>query len=272
VRGALLAAFVWGCAGPMEVVKTTTPDEASQANGTRLHAVAIVRGQARAPLPADVAIADNEARVPRPGIFKYTLDPGETVVRDEQKRVVGVKSTEGHVTAFIPGTASVSDAEVSGELVDHVEHVALLPGDRIELRGTFAPGETVPTGGKIAVTRIWSALGFGGALLFGAWIPSIVVAATSSIDANHWLYVPAIGPWIDYATRAACTPSVDPRPCLNDAAEQVGIIADGILQTTGAVLMVLGIPSTAEVRWGKDARARIGPSWSASSRVAAPPT
>jgi hypothetical protein len=248
-----------GCAGPIEVVKTTSPEEASQASGTKLHAIAIVRGQARAPLPPDATVTATEARVPRPGIFTYALDPGEVVLRDAEKRIVGVKSADGRVTSFIAGSATQEGSDIKGELDEHIERVPLLPSDRIELRGTFAPGESVPTGGTIAVTRSWAALGFGGALLGGAWLPSVIVAATSSVDANHWLYVPAIGPWIAYATRAACTPQVDPRPCLNDAAEHVALIADGILQSTGAVLLVLGIPSSAEVRWGTQAHARIMP-------------
>jgi len=199
-----------------------------------------------------------EVRVPRPGVFTYALDPGETVVLDDQKRVVGVKAGE-QVTRFVPGTATQDGNEVKGELEGHVERMPLLPTDRVELRGAFDPGETVPTGGKIEVTRAWSALGFGGALLGIGWVPSIVVAATSSIDANHWLYVPVVGPWVAYATRDACAPATDPRPCLNDAGERVALIVDGIVQATGAALLMVGLPTGAEVRWGKTASVRFSP-------------
>lgn len=261
MRRALAALALVGCAGPIDVARTVTPGEASAANGTSFHAVAIVRGQARAPLPPDVTVVDGEVRVPRPGAFTYSLDQGETVVRDKQGRVVGVSSNGAVAARFIPGTASLEGSEVRGELEDHVERVPLLPSDRIELRGRFAPGDAVPTGGHVATTRAWSALAFGGVLLGGAWLPSVVVAAASDVDANHWLYVPIVGPWVAYATRDACAPNVDPRPCLSDAASRVGLIADGILQTTGAVLLVVGLPSSAEVKWGKEARLRIAPTF-----------
>ncbi len=254
--------IVTSCAGPMEVTKVATPNEASEANGTKLHATTIIRGEARAALPPEATIEASkdvlEVHVPRPGVFTYALDPGETVVRDEQQRIVGVKSGE-QVTRFIPGTATLEGNEVRGELEGHVERLALQPSDRIELRGTFGPGESIPTGGKVEVTRSWSALGFGGALLASAWIPSIIVAAMSSIDANHWLYVPVVGPWAAYATRDACQPTQDPRPCLNDAGERVALIVDGILQATGAVLVLVGLPTSAEVRWGKQAKVHLSP-------------
>ena len=260
------------CAAPVEVTKVATPNEAAEANGTKLHATAVIRGEARAAIPPDATIEASkdalEVRVPRPGVFTYALDPGETVVRDDQQRIVGVSSPSSGdatskrselVTRFIPGTATLEGNEVRGELEGHVERLALQPSDRIELRGTFAPGESIPTGGKVEVTRAWSALGFGGALLGGAWIPSIIVAASSSIDANHWLYVPVVGPWAAYATRDACVPAQDPRPCLNDAGERVALIVDGILQATGAALLIVGLPTSAEVRWGKQARVRLSP-------------
>ena len=111
-----------------------------------------------------------EARVPRPGVFTYALDPDEKVVMDDRKRIVGVKSGD-HTTRFIAGTATQEGTEVKGELEDHVERLPLLATDRIELRGAFAPGEVVPTGGKIETTRAWSAIGFGTALLAGGWLP-----------------------------------------------------------------------------------------------------
>lgn len=262
MRRVLVALFVCGCAGPIDVTRQVTAREASAANGTKMHAVAIVRGQARAPLPDGATVVDLEARVARPGVFTYALDPDEKVLYDDQKRVVGVKSGE-HVTKFIPGTATLDGTEVKGELEDHVERLPLLETDRVELRGTFAPGETVPTGGKVETTRAWSAFGFGAALLGGAWLPSVIVGATSDIDANHWLYVPVAGPWVAYAMRDACAPDVDPRPCLNDAGARVGLIIDGILQTTGLGLLLVGLPSSAELKWGqKDgttARVRIEP-------------
>ncbi len=260
LRFALLLAS--SCAAPIEITKVATVAEASEANGTKLHATTIIRGDARAPLPEGATISASkealEARVPRPGIFTYALDPNETVVRDDKQQIVGVKNGE-QVTRFVPGTAALEGNEVRGELEGHVERLPLLATDRVELKGTFAPGETGPTGGTVETTRATSALVFGSVLLFGAWVPSVIVAATSSVDANHWLYVPIAGPFIAYATRDACVPDVDPRPCLNDAGERVALIVDGILQASGAALAIVGLPTSAEVHWGKSALVRFSP-------------
>ncbi|HEY1956663.1 MAG TPA: hypothetical protein VGH28_13680 [Polyangiaceae bacterium] len=261
MKGLVAALALVGCAGPIDVARTVTPSEAASANGTSFHAAAIVRGQARAALPPGVTVAANEILVPRPGTFTYSLDPGEKVVRDKAGNITAVAVPKGDETAhFIAGTATLDGNEVRGELVGHVEHVPLLPDDRVELRGKFAPGDAVPTGGRVETTRAWSAFVFGSVLLGGAWLPSVIVGATSSVDANHWLYVPIIGPWAAYAARDACTPSVDPRPCLADAGERIAIIVDGILQSTSAVLLVVGLPTSATVTWGKQARLRVAPS------------
>ena len=259
LRVALALALQLGCAGPIDVLKVASPEEAAQANGTKLHAVAILRDKARAAVPPDTTFSKLEAHVPRPGIFTYSLDPGETVVRDKEQHIVGVQSGS-ELTKFIAGTASLEGNEVRGELEGHVERVPLLAGDRVELRGNFAPDENVPMGGKVVSTRFWSAFVFGGVLLGGAWIPSIAVAAVSSVEADHWLYVPIVGPWVAYITRASLSCATDPTPCLSDAGERVAILADGIIQTAGALLLAVGLPTFAEVRWGKDARVRFGPS------------
>ncbi len=258
-RLVLLFALLTACAGPVEAVKVVSPEEASRANGTKLRAAAILRGDQRASLPDGVTIGSTkdgpEARVPREGIFEYALDPGETVERDASGQVVAVKSGEGKTareTRFVPGTAQEQDNVVRGELEGHVERVPLFPGDRIELRGTFAVGETIPLDGKVETTRAWSALGFGAALFVGAYIPSLIVGATSSSD--HWLLAPVIGPWIDYATRDACQVTVDPTSCFGDSAQRIGMIFDGIIQGTGFVLVLVGLPTASMITWGKEGK------------------
>lgn len=251
---ALLALLVSGCAQPIEIVKVTSPAEAAEANGTKLRAMAVIRGEQRAALPEGVTIDPAkdapEVVVPRPGIFTYTLDRDDAVVRDDKGVITGVK-TGLHVTHFIPGTAHADAVAVTGELEGHVERVPLFPGDRIELRGTFAPNERTPLHGKVEVTRSWSALAFGGALLGGAWVPSIIVGATSGVDANHWLFLPIAGPWIAYATRDACPQSTsDPTSCFADAGTRIGLAIDGVLQATGALLMLVGLPSSSDITWG----------------------
>jgi hypothetical protein len=242
--------FACACASPIEVVKVTTPADAERANGTKLHAAFVIRGDGRAALPEGVTVDAKEVVVPRPGIFTYTLDQGDSVVRDAHGVVTGVKSGDS-ITRFIAGTANVDGDAVKGELEGHAEHVPLFPGDRIELHGTFAPHESVPLDGKVEVTRAWSALVFGGVLLGGAWLPSVIVGATSGVDANHWLFLPILGPFIAYGTRDACPQSAtDPTSCFADSGTRIALAVDGALQATGVLLMIIGLPTSSDVRWG----------------------
>ncbi len=256
-----------GCAGPVEAIKVASPGEASGANGTPLHAVAILRGDQRAGLPAEgVTVQGNEVLIARPGTFTYRLDPGEDVGVDEQGRVAAVR-TPGNpptITYFVPGTAVHVGNEVRGELKGHQEHVPLLPSDKLEMRGTFAPGETIPLGGEVEVQRAWSALIFGGSLFALGYIPSVAVAAGSPHDYDRMLYLPLFGPWVDLVQRDNCTPDpIDPTKCFADGTARIGLIVDGIVQDTGLLLMLVGLPSYAVVEWGKkkQARVRVGPTF-----------
>ena len=257
-----LVAWLAGCAGPVDAIKVVSPAEASQANGTKLKAVAILRGEQRAALPDGVTVQaskeGSEVHVPREGTFEYALDPGETALRDKEGRIIAVKSGEGraaHETRFVAGTAEQQGDVIRGELEGHVERVPLFPGDRIELRGTFGVGETLPLDGKVEVTRAWSALGFGAAMLGGAYLPSLVVGATSSTDA--WLFAPVVGPWIDYVTRDACQTNADPTSCFGDSAQRIALIFDGIVQGAGLILVLVGLPSTSMITWGKDGKTAL---------------
>ncbi len=76
-----------------------------------------------------------------------------------------------------------------------------------------------------------------GLTMFGAsYIPSLVVAASSSRAGDTSLYVPVVGPWMDLAQRDSQCPG---SRCFGDAANKVLLVADGIFQGLGA-LQVLG--------------------------------
>ena len=163
-----LAAFalvaLLGCAGPVEATRVVAPADAASFRVTKLHPVAIVRGDARAALPAGAEVDKTEVRVAQPGTFEYPLDPGETVERDKTGNVVAVK-TPGDpptLTKFVPGTAKLEDDVVRGELEGHVQRVPLLANDKIELKGTLVAGDSLPNGGSVETSRAWTALVFGG--------------------------------------------------------------------------------------------------------------
>ena len=84
----------------------------------------------------------------------------------------------------------------------------------------------------------------------GAWLPSIIVGATSGVDANHWLFLPGFGPFIAYAARDSCVQSpTDPTSCFADAGTRIALIFDGGLQVTGLLLMLIGLPTSSQVTW-----------------------
>jgi hypothetical protein len=66
-----------------------------------------------------------------------------------------------------------------------------------------------------------------------------------SDDPLNWLFVPAVGPWMALGARhSACNGVTNPRESLctlNDALSMMGLIMDGMAQTTGATLLIVGL-------------------------------
>ena len=256
-----------GCSSTVEARRLLSPAEASEYRGTKLVPVAIVRGDAIADLPegAVVSAAAHLVRVPRPGMFRYHVEAGETVETDPDGRIVAAHGAQ--VTRFVPGTVTREGDDLVGELDGHEEHVLLEPDDRIELKGTLSAGDELPGGGRVESNRAGGAIAFGLVSFILSYGPSAFVAATSPSKSDQWLWVPVAGPWVDLATRPKCTANmaielpVD--PCLPESLARFGLIVSGILQTSGALLTLVGLPSSAEVRWGdhQTRSVRLGPSF-----------
>ncbi len=80
-----------------------------------------------------------------------------------------------------------------------------------------------------------------GLVTFGlSYVPAIVVAGESTQSADHNLYIPIAGPWIDIANRPACG-SVGGPDCTTETTDKVLIGVDGVFQGVGAVMTVLGL-------------------------------
>lgn len=262
-----------GCSSTVEARRLLSPAEASEYRGTKLVPVAIVRGDEVADLPegAVVSAAAHMVRVPRPGSFRYHIDAGETVETDPEGHIVAAHGA--HVTRFVPGTVVRDGDDLVGELEGHEEHVALEADDRIELKGTLSVGDDLPGGGRVESKSAGGAIAFGLVSLILSYGPSAFVAATSPLKSDQWLYVPVAGPWIDFATRPHCTANmaieypVD--PCLPESLARFGLIVSGILQSSGALLTLVGLPSSAEVRWGdhQTRSVRLGPSFGVANGV-----
>ena len=81
-----------------------------------------------------------------------------------------------------------------------------------------------------------SLLSSGAFLLGTTYAASAIVAATSQREADHKLYVPVAGPWMDLMKRERCAGRT---ACASETANRVLLVADGVLQGIGA-LQVLG--------------------------------
>jgi hypothetical protein len=71
-------------------------------------------------------------------------------------------------------------------------------------------------------------------LTYGA---GVIVAGTSSLDADHRLFVPIVGPWTSLADRPDCGGATG-RSCDTETANKVLLIADGIGQALGAFMVI----------------------------------
>ncbi|HZU84567.1 MAG TPA: hypothetical protein VE987_16675 [Polyangiaceae bacterium] len=78
-----------------------------------------------------------------------------------------------------------------------------------------------------------------GVVTFGlSYIPAVVVAAESPQSADHHLYVPVVGPWLDLGNRPAC--GVNSIACDTETTNKVLIAADGVFQGLGVIAVVAG--------------------------------
>ena len=122
------------------------------------------------------------------------------------------------------------------------------------------PPATVPyTGGSIPQgyhleERPRNGLIISGALVTG--IPwAIGLAGVSSANfpnSSGWLVVPALGPWLTLAARhdSGCTYNNSSDVCFDDglnALARTALVFDGLVQTAGAVLFIIGVSSKKQV-------------------------
>jgi len=118
-----------------------------------------------------------------------------------------------------------------------------------------AAHETVVSGGPN------SALLQSGLFTLGIpYVTSIVVAASSDRSEDKNLYIPVVGPWLDFANRSPCG-GILQQSCDHETPYKVLLAADGILQGIGA-LQIVGaflMPETRTVRVATEPRVIVGP-------------
>jgi hypothetical protein len=81
-----------------------------------------------------------------------------------------------------------------------------------------------------------------GVVVFGlAYVPAAVVAGSSNLSADHNLYVPLAGPWMDLVQRPGCSNG----DCTGENTAKVGLVIDGIFQGVGALTTIGGFLTAA---------------------------
>lgn len=73
----------------------------------------------------------------------------------------------------------------------------------------------------------------GATLLGVSYVPSVIAGIQSTRDADHLLYLPVVGPWLDLGNRS-CTPA---EPCTNEGVSAALLVIDGAAQLAGGALM-----------------------------------
>ena len=103
---------------------------------------------------------------------------------------------------------------------------------------SFAQGPDVPVVESRSYAGPNRALLGTGIVTFGlAYIPAVVVAGESNQPADHHMFVPVVGPWLNLGNRPDC--GVGNVSCDNETTNKVLIAADGVFQGLG-VLAVVG--------------------------------
>ncbi len=108
----------------------------------------------------------------------------------------------------------------------------------VEAQGAERPVETRPNVPLITT----------GLVTFGlSYVPALVVAGESTQSADHNLYIPVAGPWLDIANRPSCGGGGP--DCTTETTDKVLIGVSGVFQGVGAVMTVLGLltPERSEV-------------------------
>ncbi len=101
----------------------------------------------------------------------------------------------------------------------------------------------------------WVMLG-GGLIVFGnSYAIASIVGATSSYQPDRNLFIPVLGPWIDLATRAACSDPTGSSSCHDERTNRVSLVIDGAFQGIG----VLAIAGALAFQWSHAAATADGP-------------
>jgi hypothetical protein len=120
----------------------------------------------------------------------------------------------------------------------------------------YVEGKPIPPGYHVE-TRVRKGLVVSGPIIFGVpYLLSMSVAASSKYEPDRWLYAPVFGPFVNLASRSdECNPNGTGSTsttvtCAGDSSTRFFLMLDGLMQTAGATLLILGLalPQTIVVR------------------------
>lgn len=112
-----------------------------------------------------------------------------------------------------------------------------LAGDPLVV-GRLAPGSEVQTETVRRDSVPNYAILGSGLVIFGiSYGTSVVVAATSDLPEDHHLFIPILGPWIDFANRGGCGGVAGPS-CDTETTNRVLLVVDGVVQAIGALTVL----------------------------------
>jgi len=113
-----------------------------------------------------------------------------------------------------------------------------------ELR--YVEGRPTPAGYHLE-TRPRKGLVISGSIIFGVpYFLSLSVAASSKTEADRWLYVPLLGPFIDLGNRKESCSTIgngnfgSTTTCSEDSSVRFFLMTDGLMQSAGALMLILG--------------------------------
>jgi hypothetical protein len=130
----------------------------------------------------------------------------------------------------------------------------------------YKEGDPIPAGYDV-VERPRTGLVVTGWVLTGIAYGISLIAATSADFENQsgWLAVPFAGPWLTLGRRNyGCDGDNDDNAedgaeCVADVFVVMGLIMDGIMQTAGGTLLLIGYTSTKQELVRQDSAFRLGP-------------
>jgi hypothetical protein len=181
----------------------------------------VAHGQQTAPVPN--AQPDPPSVMPAPG-------PATKGARTTPPPAAAATPTGGPAAEATP-TAGVT-ATTSAPL-----YATGTANGEASIEPRIRPFADVPSEETIIVPR-YDLLTSGAAFLAVSYLPSVVVGAESHREGDTNLFIPVFGPWFDLIARPPCSVTV---PCGGEGLAKVALVADGVLQTAGALQVALAL-------------------------------